>query len=87
MTLRETDLWSPSRLVLVRFPDVETANRRLDSVEYQQSFNVSRKSARSTAVVLEGEQEPARHQPPPTVPSSHAGQGTRVAPSSTDRSI
>jgi uncharacterized protein (DUF1330 family) len=36
MTLRETDLWSPSRLVLVRFSDVETANRCLDSVEYRQ---------------------------------------------------
>ena len=35
-TLRETDLWSPTRLVLVRFSDVETANRCLDSFEYRQ---------------------------------------------------
>jgi uncharacterized protein (DUF1330 family) len=55
MTLRETDLWSPSRLVLVKFPDVETANRCLDSFEYQQIFAISKKSARRTAVVLEGE--------------------------------
>jgi uncharacterized protein (DUF1330 family) len=54
-TLRETDLWSPSRLVLVRFPDVETANRCLDSPEYQQIFTISKKSARRTAVILEGE--------------------------------
>lgn len=55
MTLRETDLWSPSRLVLVRFRDVETANRCLDSPEYQQIFTISKKSARRTAVILEGE--------------------------------
>ena len=54
MTLRETDLWSPTRLVLVRFPDVETANRCLDSFEYQQILPISKKSARRTAVVLEG---------------------------------
>jgi uncharacterized protein (DUF1330 family) len=55
MTHRETDLWSPSRLVLVRFPDVETANRCLDSFEYQQILPLSKKSARRTAVILEGE--------------------------------
>jgi uncharacterized protein (DUF1330 family) len=55
MSLRETDLWSPSRLVLVRFPDVETANRCVDSVEYQQILPISKRSARRTAVILEGE--------------------------------
>ena len=55
MTLRETDLWSPSRLVLVRFPDAETANRCLDSLEYQQILTISKKSARRTAIVFEGE--------------------------------
>jgi uncharacterized protein (DUF1330 family) len=55
MTLRETALWSPTRLVLVRFADVETANRCLDSFEYQQILPISKKSARRTVVVLEGE--------------------------------
>jgi uncharacterized protein (DUF1330 family) len=55
MTLRETDLWTPSRLVLVKFPDVETANRCLDSLEYQQILPISKKSARRTAVILAGE--------------------------------
>ena len=54
MTLRETDLWSPSRLVLIRFADVETANRCLDSIEYQQILPISKKSARRTAIVLDG---------------------------------
>jgi uncharacterized protein (DUF1330 family) len=55
MTLRETDLWSPSRLVLVKFADAETANRCLDSAEYQQILQISKKAARRTAIVLEGE--------------------------------
>jgi uncharacterized protein (DUF1330 family) len=55
MTLRETDLWSPSRLVLVKFADVETANRCLDSHEYQQLLTISKKAARRTAVIVEGE--------------------------------
>jgi uncharacterized protein (DUF1330 family) len=55
MTRRETDLWSPTRLVLVRFSDVETANRCLDSLAYQQILPISKKSARRTAIVLDGE--------------------------------
>lgn len=54
MTIRETDLWSPSRLVLIRFADAETANRCLDSFEYQQILPISKQSARRTAIVLEG---------------------------------
>ena len=54
MTLRETDLWSPARLVLIRFADVEAANRCLDSFEYQQILPLSKRSARRTAIVLEG---------------------------------
>jgi uncharacterized protein (DUF1330 family) len=54
MTLRETDLWTPTRLVLVKFSDVEIANRCLDSFEYQQILPISKKSARRTAVILEG---------------------------------
>jgi uncharacterized protein (DUF1330 family) len=45
MTLRETDLWSPTRLVLVRFSDVETANRCLDSFEYQQILTIRQEIA------------------------------------------
>jgi uncharacterized protein (DUF1330 family) len=55
LTLRETDLWSPSRLVLVRFPDVEAANRCFDSPEYRQVLTISRRSAKRTVVIVEGE--------------------------------
>ena len=43
MAPRETDLWSASRLVLVRIQDSETANRCFDSVEYQQILPISKK--------------------------------------------
>jgi uncharacterized protein (DUF1330 family) len=54
MTLKETDLWSPSRIVLVRFPDAATARRFYESAEYQAVLPISKESARRTVVILEG---------------------------------
>ncbi len=54
LTLKETDLWSPTRLVLVRFPDADTARRFYDSPEYQKVLGISKESARRTVVILEG---------------------------------
>lgn len=53
-TLKETDLWSPTRLVIIRFPSAEQANRFYDSAEYQEVLKISKQSARRTVVVLEG---------------------------------
>lgn len=54
LTLRETDLWSPTRMVLVRFPDADSASRFYDSAEYQAILPISRESARRTMIMLEG---------------------------------
>ncbi|HQA35158.1 MAG TPA: DUF1330 domain-containing protein [Casimicrobium huifangae] len=54
LTLKETALWSPTRLVLVKFPDVATANRFYDSPEYQEVLKISQQSARRTVVLIEG---------------------------------
>ena len=54
MTLKETDLWSPTRLVLLKFPDAATANRFYDSPEYQEVLKISKQAAKRTCVVLEG---------------------------------
>lgn len=54
MTLKESDLWSPTRMVLVRFPSAEQANRFYDSPEYQEVLQISKQSARRTVVVLDG---------------------------------
>lgn len=54
LTVKEADLWSPTRLVLIQFPDVETAKRCLDSPDYQAILPISRASARRTMVIVEG---------------------------------
>jgi uncharacterized protein (DUF1330 family) len=54
MTLKETDLWQPQRLVIIRFPSAEQANRFYDSPEYQKVLQISKQAARRTVVVLEG---------------------------------
>lgn len=54
LTLKETELWSPTRMVLVRFPDAASANRFYHSPEYQAILPVSRQAARRTMIMLEG---------------------------------
>ncbi len=54
LTLKESDLWTPTRLVLIRFPDSASANRFYDSPEYQEVLKISKQAARRTIVLLEG---------------------------------
>lgn len=54
LTVKENDLWSPTRIVLLRFADVASANRFYDSPQYQEVLKISKQSARRTAVLVEG---------------------------------
>ena len=54
MVIEESELWSPSRLVVVRFPSVEQARAFYESPEYQQALGISNRSARRTVVIVEG---------------------------------
>ena len=54
MDLKETDLWSPKRLVVVRFPSTEKAQAFYNSPEYQKILEISKESARRTVVLVEG---------------------------------
>lgn len=54
LTLKESDLWSPTRIVLLRFPDSATADRFYESDAYQEVLKLSKASARRTTVVVEG---------------------------------
>ena len=54
LTLKETDLWTPTRMVVIRFPSSEQANKFYDSKEYQDILGLSKQSAKRTVVVLEG---------------------------------
>ena len=54
LTIKESDLWSPSRIVLIKFPDKDAANRFYESSEYQAILPISKSSARRTIFVLDG---------------------------------
>lgn len=54
MTLKESELWSPARLVVVRFPSMDKAREFYESPEYQQALGISKRSARRTVVIVEG---------------------------------
>jgi uncharacterized protein (DUF1330 family) len=51
----DDDLWTPSRLVIVSFPDLAAANAFLDSDEYAPVKELRREHAESTVVVVDGE--------------------------------
>jgi uncharacterized protein (DUF1330 family) len=48
------DLWSPTRIVIIEFPDVQSARRFLDSEEYAPVKELRHKYADSTIVLVEG---------------------------------
>lgn len=54
LSVKESDLWSPTRLVIVRFDSFEQANKFYDSPEYQAILHYSKAAAKRTVVVLEG---------------------------------
>lgn len=54
MSIKESDLWEPTRCVLIRFPDTAAANRFYESPEYQDVLKIGRQAAKRTIFVLEG---------------------------------
>ncbi len=54
MVIKESALWSPMRLVLLRFASVRQAETFYDSPEYQKLLQISKQSAERTVVILEG---------------------------------
>jgi len=54
MSIKESALWSPTRMVLIRFPSVSQAEAFYQSPEYQKALQISKKSAERTVVILEG---------------------------------
>lgn len=54
MSIKENDLWTPTRMVVVRFPSTDKAQAFYDSPEYQKILQISKESARRTVVLVEG---------------------------------
>ena len=54
MDVRETDLWTPTRMVIVEFPDMQSARAFVDSEEYAPVKPIRRNNARCTLTILDG---------------------------------
>lgn len=52
--LRENDLWTPTRIVILEFPDVRSAQAFADSEEYQPVKAIRLGAAECTLFILEG---------------------------------
>ena len=54
MDIVETDLWAPTRMVIVEFPDMDAARAFVDSEEYAPVKPLRQNNARCTLVILDG---------------------------------
>ena len=54
MDIRETDLWTPTRIVIVEFPDMQSARAFADSEEYAPVQPIRRANAECTLFIIEG---------------------------------
>ncbi len=55
LDVRETDLWTPTRVVIVEFPDMDSARAFFDSAEYAPVKPLRRDNASCTLFIVEGE--------------------------------
>ncbi|HKI75060.1 MAG TPA: DUF1330 domain-containing protein [Pseudomonadales bacterium] len=54
MDVREDDLWTPTRIVLLEFPDMESAQMFLDSEAYRPVAALRHANADCTLAILDG---------------------------------
>jgi uncharacterized protein (DUF1330 family) len=54
MDIRETDLWTPTRVVIIEFPDMDSARAFVDSEEYAPVKPLRVDNASCTLFILEG---------------------------------
>ena len=55
LDVRETDLWEPTRIVIIEFPDVESAQAFVDSEEYAPVKPMRQNNAQCTLFIVEGD--------------------------------
>ncbi|KKJ75548.1 D-fructose-6-phosphate amidotransferase [Kiloniella litopenaei] len=54
MDVFESDLWSPTRIVIVEFPDMQTARNFVNSEEYAPVKRIRRDNAECTFLLVDG---------------------------------
>jgi len=55
MDVRETALWSPTRIVIIEFPDMKSAQAFVDSEEYAPVKPKRTDNAECTLFIIEGD--------------------------------
>lgn len=55
MDVRETDLWTPTRIVIIEFPDVNSAQAFADSDEYAPVRTIRSNNAQCTLFIVAGD--------------------------------
>lgn len=55
MEVRETDLWTPTRMVVIEFPDMASTRAFVDSAEYAPVKPLRRDNAQCTLFILDGD--------------------------------
>ena len=55
MTLHETDLWTPTRFVIIEFPDRQSAEGFDNSPEYAPVKPIRQQNARCTLFIVDGD--------------------------------
>ncbi|MBT3203266.1 MAG: DUF1330 domain-containing protein [Gammaproteobacteria bacterium] len=50
----ETDLWSPTRIVIIEFPDMKSARAFIDSEEYAPVKPLRQNNAKCTLFIVDG---------------------------------
>lgn len=55
LDVRETDLWSPTRIVIIEFPDMQSAQAFVDSEEYAPVKPKRVNNAECTLFIVEGD--------------------------------
>ena len=54
MDIVQSELWSPTRIVLIKFPNYKNAEDFLNSPEYAPVKEIRIKSSKATSIIVEG---------------------------------
>lgn len=55
MDVRETDLWTPTRIVIIEFPDMQSAQAFVDAKEYLPVKSLRQDNADCTLFIVDGD--------------------------------
>lgn len=54
MDIRQSELWSPTRIVIIEFPDMKSAQVFIDSPEYSKAKPMRLENAECTCFIVDG---------------------------------